>query len=196
MSNITHNKGERWTEQKLDRIRELAEKYYDYFQIAADLETEVNLIRSICHRYDIDVKNKHIENLAEKRDMKGVPKFGTPHKNEIKNYNLYGTLKNQNMPPSQLAKKIGVSNRSVQRWIYEGHIPDRDNMYLIGKILNEPPEELFDIEKLKKIKPNSVKLYCETCQEVENLEKKIKKLRKENKRLKSKLNNKIKRPLF
>ena len=47
------------------------------------------------------------------------------------------------MPLSVFAKKIGVSARTVQRWVYEGTIPNEKNTKKIEEFFNLPDYIIF-----------------------------------------------------
>ncbi|HOQ16761.1 MAG TPA: helix-turn-helix transcriptional regulator [Defluviitaleaceae bacterium] len=62
---------------------------------------------------------------------------------EIKNKKLYDILIKKRITIPQLAKMIGVSSRSVDRWVFEGCIPKLENREKVNAYLNM---EVFELE--------------------------------------------------
>ena len=62
---------------------------------------------------------------------------------EVKNKKLYQILLERKMTIPQLAQMVGVSSRSVDRWVFEGSIPKLENREKVNTCLNA---EIFDIE--------------------------------------------------
>lgn len=62
---------------------------------------------------------------------------------EIKNKKLYNILIEKKMTIPQLAQLVGVSSRSVDRWVFEGSIPKLNNRERVNTCLNM---EIFDVE--------------------------------------------------
>ncbi|MFP4457910.1 MAG: hypothetical protein ACLFPS_09685 [Clostridia bacterium] len=66
----------------------------------------------------------------------------------VKNKILYGILFSYDIKLSDFAEMIGVSSRAVQRWVFEGKSPNRENRKKICELLDYPEYILFyDIKK-------------------------------------------------
>lgn len=62
---------------------------------------------------------------------------------EVKNRYMLGLMFAEDIKVSDLAEMVGVSPRTVQAWIYEGRVPNIENIEKVCKILNCPEEILF-----------------------------------------------------
>lgn len=62
---------------------------------------------------------------------------------KVKNRILYGLMFTEDIKVSDLADMIGVSNRTVQAWIYEGRKPSEENISKAAEILKVSPHVLF-----------------------------------------------------
>jgi hypothetical protein len=62
---------------------------------------------------------------------------------EVKNKKLYDILINKRITIPQLAQMIGVSARSVDRWVFEGSLPKIENREKVNTYLNI---EVFELD--------------------------------------------------
>lgn len=61
----------------------------------------------------------------------------------VKNKRLYDVLIDKKITIPQLAERVGVSSRSVDRWVFEGSIPKIENRERVNICLNM---EVFEVE--------------------------------------------------
>lgn len=89
--------------------------------------------------------HKENEKVHQKR-------FKSPTKWEIKNVLLMGLLFSYDIKISELADAIDVTERTVQRWIYEGLKPNLENQKKVSDILKINKNILFgEISQKKEI---------------------------------------------
>ncbi|NLK22304.1 MAG: helix-turn-helix transcriptional regulator [Epulopiscium sp.] len=62
---------------------------------------------------------------------------------DIKNTKLYNILMDKKISIPQLAEMVGVSSRSVDRWVFEGSIPKIENREKVNAHLGI---EIFEVE--------------------------------------------------
>jgi transcriptional regulator with XRE-family HTH domain len=70
----------------------------------------------------------------------------------IMNRGLYALLLVLDIKPSELAKMVGVTSRSVAAWLYDGVRPSEKNQDTISKVLEYPVHILFPDFKFEDIK--------------------------------------------
>lgn len=61
----------------------------------------------------------------------------------IRNKILYGILFSYDIKLSELAEEIGVTPRTVQAWVFEGRLPNKENRAELSRILGYPEYILF-----------------------------------------------------
>lgn len=110
----------------------------------------------------------NIEKLEELREHarkylgKGIRKkrFRRLKKWKVINRYLYGLMFAEDIKVSDMAEFIGVTPRTVGRWIYEGSIPNEDNMRKVSEVLQAPSNILFneaEINERKKMYEDEIK---------------------------------------
>lgn len=102
-------------------------------------EEEVEVLRGISKKF----LGKGIKKKRFRRKLKSW---------NIVNRYLYGLMFSEDIKVSDMAELVGVHERTVQRWIFEGGIPKEETMDKISEILNAPKHILFneqDIERRK-----------------------------------------------
>lgn len=95
-------------------------------------------------------KQFQVGSLDSRKQGEGVRKFRKPTSNGIQNKILYGILFAIDMDINQKEMKIkdfsegvGISTRSIQRYIYEGDRPSDENIEKICDYLGYPERILF-----------------------------------------------------
>lgn len=68
---------------------------------------------------------------------------------QIKNRLLYAILLSKNIKFSELAKRIGVSPRTVNNWVINGAMPNEENRDRVCTVLNYPPHLLFNEDSIR-----------------------------------------------
>lgn len=110
----------------------------------------------------------NIEKLEELREHarkylgKGIRKkrFRRLKKWKVINRYLYGLMFAEDIKVSDMAEFIGVTPRTVGRWIYEGSIPNEDNMRKVSEVLQAPSNILFneaEINERKRMYEDEIK---------------------------------------
>lgn len=61
----------------------------------------------------------------------------------IENRIMYGIMYSKDIKVSDLAERVGVTSRTVQRWLFEGSVPNEENQIKCVEILGYPKEILF-----------------------------------------------------
>ncbi len=74
-------------------------------------------------------------------NLKGKTKFRPPKR--VRNRVLYGLMLVEDIKTIEMAQKLGVSQRAVERWIADGIIPKQHRQDQLAKILRCPPHILF-----------------------------------------------------
>jgi len=139
----TDNSGLVYSDEMVAQLKKLAKEGLSYNQIARKMKRKPASIRHKCWELDIEVTNKQdvsIKNHAGKRKKRFTLKT---QKWSVKNMFLYGALFAKDIKLSQFAQKLDVSDRIVQRWVYDGALPNERNRKSIAKILDIPDRILF-----------------------------------------------------
>ena len=87
-----------------------------------------------------ELYNMSKEELAKGGSKKSFRKLRTWN---VKNKILYGILFSKNIKLSDFAELVGVSRRTVQRWVFEGGKPADENIEKICDLLGYPEYILF-----------------------------------------------------
>lgn len=145
--------GEYWTNDELKKLEQMAKEGYNYKQMAKELKRTAGAIRGQCWVKDIEVTNKkeppewaNPENRRNKRFVRNTRKW------DIENRILYGILLAEDIKISKLAEVVNVSTRTVQRWVYEGMKPNKENTRNVCELLNISEHILFGEVAYKKSK--------------------------------------------
>ncbi|MFD2670361.1 helix-turn-helix domain-containing protein [Marinicrinis sediminis] len=72
-----------------------------------------------------------------------ISRFRRPNSWNVQNRVLMSVLIVENIKLSELAKKIGVSPRTVAAWVYEGRMPSEDNQRKVAELLGLPEHIVF-----------------------------------------------------
>ncbi len=102
-------------------------------------EEELKALRMISQRY----LGKGIRKKRFRRKLKSW--------NIINRY-LYGLMFSEDIKVSDMAEMVGVHERTVQRWIFEGGIPKEETKEKVSKILNAPKHVLFNEKDMEERK--------------------------------------------
>lgn len=62
---------------------------------------------------------------------------------EVKNHRLYHLMMDRDCSTKDLAKFVGISERSVCRWLFQNSIPKEDNARRAAQFFNMETSELF-----------------------------------------------------
>nr|WP_139293536.1 helix-turn-helix transcriptional regulator [Mycobacterium tuberculosis] len=62
---------------------------------------------------------------------------------EVKNHELYHAMMEKGCSTNKLAKYIGISERTVERWVFENVMPKEDNAREAARFFNMDVSELF-----------------------------------------------------
>ena len=89
-------------------------------------------------KYD-DFKKEH---GITKEDY-SVRRFRTPQKWDVKNRLMFGFMLVEDIKVSELAEMVGVTSRSIERWVFEGAKPSSKNQEKLAEALKVPQEQLF-----------------------------------------------------
>jgi len=79
------------------------------------------------------------------------PRFRTPKIWSIENRVLYGVMLADNITLLELSREIKVSTRTIQRWVFEGHIPNEQNKEKVCNFFHLPESVLFNYRGSVKI---------------------------------------------
>lgn len=102
-------------------------------------EEKLNILLGLCtskHDKRIVLRAFELGKGVKDTNRTASPRYCTPKKWTIRNKTLYGLLMAFDIKLSELAKKLNVSERTVQRWVYEGAYPR-------NKIHREKLKEIF-----------------------------------------------------
>ena len=102
------------------------------------------MVREIAAELGInpDVKDFKLRyNIPEEEYCK--PRFRDTNKWEVSNRMLYGILWAEDIPLSVFAKVLGVSLRTLQRWVYQDQEPTPSHKKEAAKLLNIPADILW-----------------------------------------------------
>jgi len=94
----------------------------------------------------------NVEKLEQLREQalkylgKGIKKkrFRRLKKWKVINRYLYGLMFAEDIKVSDMAEFVGVTPRTVGRWIYEGSIPNEENIDKVCEVLRAPSNVLFN----------------------------------------------------
>ena len=108
-------------------------------------------IRAICNKYNISTRRFYQEVIPEGYVIKENPDRTTyyrpmPSKDrDVQNKVLLGLIMTVSYKKTleQLADDLGVSVRTIERWIYDGVIPKDENLKRVCSYFNYPPQVLF-----------------------------------------------------
>ncbi|MFW6009213.1 MAG: helix-turn-helix domain-containing protein [archaeon] len=84
-----------------------------------------------CRDYIANYKENYTPSDKEKIIIRKLKSW------EIQNKKLYNELIKQKITISQLAAKIGITSRAIQRWIFQKTNPKLKNRIMVNKILGE-----------------------------------------------------------
>lgn len=62
---------------------------------------------------------------------------------EVQNKRLFEAIKATGLALSECAKAVGVSLRTLERWIFQGSTPKPWNQAKAAQVLKKQPDELF-----------------------------------------------------
>lgn len=104
----------------------------------------------------------NIEKLEQLREQarkylgKGIRKkrFRRLKKWKVVNRYLYGLMFTEDIKVSDMADFVGVTPRTVDRWIYEGSMPNEENVKKVCEVLQAPSTVLFNEAEINKRKNN------------------------------------------
>ncbi|WP_202079699.1 helix-turn-helix transcriptional regulator [Caldalkalibacillus salinus] len=93
-----------------------------------------------------------LRSLAKKFPRKGIRKrrFRRPKTWTIANRFLYGLMFVYDLKCADLAEAVGVSERTVNAWVFEGRIPSDENKEKVAQVLDCSVHILFNAEDIKK----------------------------------------------
>lgn len=143
--------GSPWTEEDYKKLKKLAKKELTADKIAKKLNRTTKAIRTQAWKNNIEIKKKK-ELPFEPYNKKGKRFVRETNTWEVSNRILYGILLIEDIKLAELAELVGVSARTVQRWVYEGTKPNQENKEKLSKILNILSKILFSDYAYKKAK--------------------------------------------
>ena len=136
------NRGKSWSKEQDNLVISLVKRGYSYSSISKIMRRTEGGIRGRVAKLGLNKKEDRIYNNEQKKKLH-KKRFRKPYTWEIKNRIMMGIMYVEDIKVSKLAEEINVDPRSVQRWIYEGAMPSKENIKKIEKILGIPKEILF-----------------------------------------------------
>lgn len=136
-----------WNSEEMDRLKELRDEGYGYLKIGELLDKDLKDVRNQVIKSGLLSLSK--EELSER--LVGHKKFRKDDRDRVVNQILYGVMWVQDEKVSELADKLPRSVRSVQRWIYDGVIPDVEMQRRVENILGVSRLILFNEDNFNKI---------------------------------------------
>ncbi|MBM7556847.1 helix-turn-helix domain-containing protein [Halanaerobacter jeridensis] len=113
-------------------------------EIAEKTGLEEEEVKSKAEEMGLDVEYADFkkEHGITKEDY-SVRRFRTPQKWDVKNRLMFGLMLVEDTKVSELAEMIGVTSRSIERWVFEGAKPSIKNQEKLAEALKVPQEQLF-----------------------------------------------------